>query len=849
MTTVSTFKMHATLSLLRRTLRRATQQLRRTPASTAAAVSILLASIAASYGAFFGEGLGATAGHPDRLWALVTSFWSAPTWYVGLALALAFVVIGGIIEAAIGARRWITAVVLSGIGGILITQATDIVFRYINAEWAQSGTESTPLNSAAFGLMGLIFTGSAWMQVLGRRRLRAFLLAALGVLVAFGGAPQSTGALGSALIGLILGIALAPRGENTRSFIGTRHRGRSIVALVIVTLSAGSVLTIVSAQAVGPLSFAALGIIPTDFTVDALMQLCSEGDVSQCARATNALRTEGVAPLIIMMMPFLLQCVLAWGVARGRRVAAIATLALQTFFALLALARLFLFTEPVFISEVALTEVEIALPETTLSQVLSAVIIPLSLIALIVWNRKWFAVRTPRSVLVRSGSIILVTAVVIGGVVILLGLNAPQSTMPEATTWLLASNYAARILPPTALSLLTPTLLPVTWIGRLLIEWAPILTWMTTIVAALATVMASPKVPNAPTAERSPRDFVATARSGSLGWMNTWPGNEQWISADGSALIAYRRVAGVALTITDPAARPENLHRVVAEFATYATSHSMIPALYSVHANTARVAHQLGWTTMKVAEEAVMDLPALAFTGKKWQDVRTAINRAAKEGITAEWTTLATCPEGVLDQIRAISSAWVDEKALPEMGFTLGGMNEMAVEETRLLLARDEEGTVHAVTSWLPVYNEGELIGLTLDVMRKRDGGFRPSIEFLLGRAALDAKEEGLQILSLSGAPLAHSGLAAREPDLEESGAERFAPVLDYVGSLLEPVYGFRSLLFFKKKFQPRFEPLYLAVPDMLDIPTVGIAISRSYLPDMSPADAARFARTLLAEE
>lgn len=209
----------------------------------------------------------------------------------------------------------------------------------------------------------------------------------------------------------------------------------------------------------------------------------------------------------------------------------------------------------------------------------------------------------------------------------------------------------------------------------------------------------------------------------------------------------------------------------------------------------------------------------------------------------------ATCPEGVLDQIRAISSAWVDEKALPEMGFTLGGMNEMAVEETRLLLARDEEGTVHAVTSWLPVYNEGELIGLTLDVMRKRDGGFRPSIEFLIGRAALDAKEEGLQILSLSGAPLAHSGLAAREPDLEESGAERFAPVLDYVGSLLEPVYGFRSLLFFKKKFQPRFEPLYLAVPDMLDIPTVGIAISRSYLPDMSPADAARFARTLLAEE
>lgn len=821
---------------------------RHIPGSVTAAATILLASIASSNNVFSPETIAATADDPHRVWTLITSFWSAPTWHVGLGLALAFVVIGGIVEVAIGTSRWFLALTLTSVGGILITQATDFAFRYANTDWAQSGAASSPLHSAVFGLVGIVFTGSAWMEILGRRRLRTFVLSALVVLVAFGGAPDSTGALGGALVGLLLGALLVPRNTNTRSFVGTRHRGRSIVALIIVTLSAGSVLTILSAHAVGPLSFAAVGIIPDDFTVDALIQLCEEADRAQCIRATNALRVQGIAPYILMTMPFLLQAVLAWGIVRGRRAAAYATVVLQGFIAILALVRQFLYTEWALVDQLIPDDIDTTLPPVTLSQTISAVILPLSIIALLVWNRKWFAIRTPHRVIARNGMTALIIAIVLGGIVVLVGMSRPQATMPDADAWLLVSNYAARLLPPTALSLLTPTLIPMTWLGRLLIEWAPIMSWTVTIVLAGASVLSSPTA-DVTVGTREPREVVKKTTAGSLGWMLTWPGNECWMLSDASAVVTYRQTAGVALTITDPAARPEQLQRVVTEFADYATANSLIPALYSVHADTARIARRLGWTTMKVAEEAVMDLPGLAFTGKKWQDVRTAINRAAKEGISSWWTTLADCPEGVLDQIRGISSAWVDDKALPEMGFTLGGVDEMAVEGTRLLLAKDEQGTIHAITSWLPVYREGELIGLTLDVMRKREGGFRPSIEFLIGRAALDARDEGLQILSLSGSPLAHSGLAAVEPDLDEAGAQRFMPFLDYVGSVLEPVYGFRSLLFFKKKFQPRFEPLYLAVPDMLDIPTVGIAISRAYLPDMSPADAARFARTLATNE
>ncbi len=38
---------------------------------------------------------------------------------------------------------------------------------------------------------------------------------------------------------------------------------------------------------------------------------------------------------------------------------------------------------------------------------------------------------------------------------------------------------------------------------------------------------------------------------------------------------------------------------------------------------------------MQVAEESLLDLPGLAFKGKAYQDVRTAMNHASREGVEA----------------------------------------------------------------------------------------------------------------------------------------------------------------------------------------------------------------------
>jgi lysylphosphatidylglycerol synthetase-like protein (DUF2156 family) len=132
------------------------------------------------------------------------------------------------------------------------------------------------------------------------------------------------------------------------------------------------------------------------------------------------------------------------------------------------------------------------------------------------------------------------------------------------------------------------------------------------------------------------------------------------------------------------------------------------------------------------------------------------------------------------------------------------------------------------------------VIGWTLDFMRRRADGFRPSMEFLIASAALSLKEEGAEFVSLSGAPLAKvdQEQAADQPALDR--------LLDVLGRTLEPIYGFRSLLAFKAKFQPRYEPVFMCYPDSAALPSIGTAIGSAYLPDVTFGQGVRLVRGLL---
>jgi lysylphosphatidylglycerol synthetase-like protein (DUF2156 family) len=95
--------------------------------------------------------------------------------------------------------------------------------------------------------------------------------------------------------------------------------------------------------------------------------------------------------------------------------------------------------------------------------------------------------------------------------------------------------------------------------------------------------------------------------------------------------------------------------------------------------------------------------------------------------------------------------------------------------------------------------------------------------------------------MSLSGAPLAQTMEADAGDD-----SRAMLRLLTWLGGVLEPAYGFRSLLSFKAKFNPDRRPLHMVYPDPAQLPAIGLALGRAYLPDVTTSEYLALARTLL---
>jgi lysylphosphatidylglycerol synthetase-like protein (DUF2156 family) len=317
------------------------------------------------------------------------------------------------------------------------------------------------------------------------------------------------------------------------------------------------------------------------------------------------------------------------------------------------------------------------------------------------------------------------------------------------------------------------------------------------------------------------KDDIRQHGGGTLSWMSTWSGNAYARTTSG--VVVYQRRAGVALALADPLGPEEHRAESVREFVDMAEHAGLVPAFFSASEQT-KAAVPSTWRSLVVADDTIVDLPGLQFTGKSWNSVRTALNRAGREEMTFRLTQLKEEPWGIQQQIRAISEMWVGDKGLPEMGFTLGSLDEATDPEVRLALAVSTRGDVDGFLSWLPVYGgDGKVRGWTLDLMRRREGGFGPVMEFLIGSSARQFSEEDAEIMSLSGAPLAHD----YPPD-----AGLIADLSDKLADSLEPLYGFQSLHKFKMKFNPRFETMYLLFRDEADLTRIAAALTRAFLPD-----------------
>jgi phosphatidylglycerol lysyltransferase len=308
------------------------------------------------------------------------------------------------------------------------------------------------------------------------------------------------------------------------------------------------------------------------------------------------------------------------------------------------------------------------------------------------------------------------------------------------------------------------------------------------------------------------------------GYFSLMPGLSYLFGPGRQAVLSYRLVDGVAIVLRDPSGPPEEIAPLLAQFRERCFRHDWLPCVLSATPRWLRDLKALGLHSMKIGEEALLDLPGLGFTGRKWQDVRTALHRLPREGYAAEWYDLLQDPQGWLPELERISNVWLAQQHGGEMGFTLGTW-ELALRyaaEQRALVLVNAAGRPAAFMTFIPCLVAGG--GWSLDLMRKA-GSLPPGgMEYLLATAIQRFQAEGCALLSLSLAPLADitADDSSDTPEVIERARQL---IFEHFGL----TYNFKGLQQFKAKFSPRWEARYLVYPSVATLPRVLLALLKAH--------------------
>ncbi|MGU3409862.1 bifunctional lysylphosphatidylglycerol flippase/synthetase MprF [Microbacterium sp. M1A1_1b] len=740
---------------------------------------------------------------------------AASTGVLALLLTLAGVVaLVGASERLMGSRRTaaafvVTTVVGTGLGAL--SAFIDLDGRNAGALLLGRATSFDPWTA----IVGTIATASAFAGPLWRRRIRVNTLAVVAALFLYAGHASDLYAVLAAATGWVFGEVLRQTPKRV-GWVRSSHREiRVLLGTVVLVSAVGPVIALVSRARVGLL--APIAAVVGTGPVTPVSGCRTDGVAGECLRHLLAYRATDPWTLLLAIPPLLVLVVGGLGLFRGSRFAVWLVVVIDL---VTAIAAVVTYTAvPGRIERLHGTEDQFIV---TLS-IGASVLVPLATAVVLIVLRRSFTVLPTRRRLAGFGAVVLGTAVVLVAVLLVVADASPTRVADP----LRIAVAALGPISPTTFWEHLPTMDPGL---RFALGIAGPVLWLVVAIAAVRPTGAAPQDLDADGSRADRERARALLKAGggdTFGWMTTWQGNAYWFADDGRAGIAYRRNGGVAVTLGGPFGYEDARTPALAAFARHCDDNGWTPVFYGVDEPVAAPLRAVGWSTLPVAEDADFDPRPWTTSGKKKQDVRTAVNKANREGITATWAAWHDLPAATTRQIEAISEEWVSERELPEMGFTLGGVDEMRDPDVRTLVAQDAEGTVLAVTSWLPSYRAGRVVGWTLDVMRRTNAAPNGVMEFLVASAADRMREDGAEKLSLSAAPLAQAPGSAPSGDGVQS-------LLDLVGGVLEPVYGFRSLLRFKLKFGPDLHPLVLAYPDAVALPSIGIAVVRAYLPDLS---------------
>ena len=275
-----------------------------------------------------------------------------------------------------------------------------------------------------------------------------------------------------------------------------------------------------------------------------------------------------------------------------------------------------------------------------------------------------------------------------------------------------------------------------------------------------------------------------------------------------SAMLMYGVEGRSWVALGDPLGDENAGEELAWKFRELADRHGGWTVFYEVGTGRLPLYIDLGLSLLKLGEEAVVPLPAFSLEGTHRKGLRRSLRDAEKRQVSFEIIPSDQVVD-MMPALRVISDTWLAEKSAREKGFSLGRFDEKYLAHHPIALVRHHGEPVAFANVWAAAHKSE----LSVDLMRWTRAAPPGMMDYLFIQLMQWGRDEGFERFNLGMAPL--SGLENRA----------LAPLWARAGALVfrfgEHFYNFRGLRQYKDKFDPQWEPRYLASPGGLALPRI----------------------------
>ncbi|HEY7182924.1 MAG TPA: phosphatidylglycerol lysyltransferase domain-containing protein [Blastocatellia bacterium] len=301
----------------------------------------------------------------------------------------------------------------------------------------------------------------------------------------------------------------------------------------------------------------------------------------------------------------------------------------------------------------------------------------------------------------------------------------------------------------------------------------------------------------------------------SLDYFKLWPDKTYFFNAARDCFIAYSVGADVAVALGDPVGPEEKIEETLRDFRQFCEDNGWGVAFHQTLPDFLPRYQRAGFKKLKIGDDAQVDLTKFNPDSHERRKLRQSVKRLEKTGLRlARYEP--PIREEILSQLQRVSDEWLGLPGRRERTFSLGLFDRNYVRATPVAAVEDASGRIQAFVNVIPSYAPGTT---TVDLMRHRLDAPNGVMDFLFVKHFEQCRAQGFHYFDLGMVPL--SGFSEKEQPTQTERAVCF--FLRH----LEFLFSFSGLKHFKGKYADHWEPRFVIYRHALDLPRLGIAMTR----------------------